>query len=278
MASLSDRKLRNVKKRAFVFKYTLGEGETVFDVPQIVKRFVGENTRYGTFYAIDTNPDGSRTVQTVLSVPSRLRISSFAESKRWRNAGASVNRVSDLTYPEGNSSVRSFLEKWARDVARRPVTRQMGSKKNLFSALDKYQDWEANHKFRDGRIPKKAKTPRKRYSVNPEVDEQTSTDELSHSDTGDEFTNPIKEGPRNGMTTDEWACEALLDIGDMPQEPVQEQEEVPGCDFLAFLDALEVPHDEVDYSQMICCDEQIFSVTGSDQVLWWQPEVDEISF
>ena len=64
----------------------------------------------------------------------------------------------------------------------------------------------------------------------------------------------------------------------MSQELVQKQEEVPGCDFLAFLDALEVPHDEVDYTQMICCDEQIFSVTGSDQALWWQPEVDEISF
>ena len=64
----------------------------------------------------------------------------------------------------------------------------------------------------------------------------------------------------------------------MSQELVQKQEEVPGCDFLAFLDALEVPHDEVDYTQMICCDEQIFSVTCSDQALWWQPEVDEISF
>jgi hypothetical protein len=213
MASLSDRKLRNVKKRAFAFKYTLGEGETPFDVPNIVKRFVGENTRYGIFAGIGTNQDGSRTVQTVLSVPSRLRISSFAESKRWRNAGANVKRVSDVKYPEGNSSVRSFLEKWARDVARRPVTRQMGSEKNLFTVLDKYQDWEAGYKFRDGRVPKKAKTPRKRYRAKTEVDEQTSTDELSHSDTGDEFTNPIKEGPRNGMTNDEWACEALLDIG-----------------------------------------------------------------
>ncbi|KAI8710251.1 hypothetical protein NCS52_01240100 [Fusarium sp. LHS14.1] len=237
--NMTVRSFREEKRSAFHLKYTLGQNETGVEFAEVLSRFV--SGRHGFFFFIE-EINGVRTAEAVLSIPSRFRINAFSQRSRWKRAGATGSLV-DLHWPEKGQPARSFLEKWAREVSRRPASCRYGSEQDLFLELDRHQDRDANRKMNPS-SPRRAQRTRTRRVRKGERRRYVGSQNVTvvASDTvGDDHCvfPPLVEEPA--------LSEDLL-----VEDPV-------GVDFTSFLDALEVPEYEDDCFVDFSCDDVLFA-------------------
>ncbi|KAI8712692.1 hypothetical protein NCS52_01368000 [Fusarium sp. LHS14.1] len=240
--NMTVRPLREEKRSAFHLKYTLGQDETGVEFAEVLSRFV--SGRHGFFGFIE-EINGVRTAEAVLSIPSRFRINAFSQRSRWKRAGAKGSLV-DLHWPEKGQLARSFLEKWAREVSRRPASCRYGSERDLFLELDRQQDFDADRKLTVW-SPTKCRTRRARKGERRRyVAAQTMT--VVQSDIVTPFNDTVGGDHCSFPPATE---EAALSEDPLVEDPV-------GVDFTSFLDALEVPEFDEDCFVDFSCDDVLF--------------------
>lgn len=255
---------RDEKRSAFHLKYSLGQNETGVEFGKILSSFV--SGRHGFFFFIE-ELNGVRTAEAVLSIPGRFRINAFSQRSRWKRAGAQ-GRLVDLKWPDKGQSARSFLEKWAREVSRRPASCRFGSEQDLFLELDRHQDHDADRKLtvssprriEKTRTRKARKGERRRYVASQMMTVVQSDIVTPVSDTvgGDHcFFPPATEEAVLSLShfcdfvSNIWLMSYLLGEDPLVEDPV-------GVDFTSFLDALEVPEFDEDCFLDFSCDDVLF--------------------
>lgn len=240
------RPLREEKRSAFHLKYCLGQNETGVEFAETLSRFV--SSRHGFFFFIEET-NGVRTAEAVLSIPARFRINAFSQRSRWKRAGAKGSLV-DLHWPEKGQLARSFLEKWAREVSRRPASCRYGSERDLFLELDKHQDRDADRRL-DGSSPKRAQKTRTR-KVRKVERRRYDASRIMAGVQSDIVTKSSDTVGQDHCVFPPLVEESALSEDLLVEDPV-------GVDFSLFLDALEVPELDEDCFVNFSCDDVLFS-------------------